>query len=74
MPGVWDVIKKREYLTSQSPWEPLIKDEGSELFGYTKDYGRFKLVTVHGQGHSAILIKSPDAYKILNNFMNDVPI
>ena len=74
LPGVWDLIKKRDYLKAQSPWEPLVKDGGSELFGYTKDYGRFKLVTIHGVGHSGSVIKFADMYNILNNFMNDMPL
>jgi hypothetical protein len=73
LPGVWDLIKKRkEYLKVKGQWTPLIKD--GDIFGYTKDYGRYKLMTVHGQGHYGPLEKYEGVYKAIDNFINDRPL
>ena len=73
IPGLWKDIEYRDYLTAESEWLPLLTD-GTDLFGYTKNYGRYKLVTVHGEGHSGALMKYKHVYTILNNFMSDLPL
>ena len=70
--GSWQWIKRRNY-TVVKGWSPLFTEEG-QLFGFSKGYDLFQLVTIHGEGHPAYFVKGKEVTSILANFLNDLPL
>ena len=49
--GIRNWIKSLKW-EKTSGWEPWFY--GEEVIGYTRKYGNYTLITIHGEGHSAM--------------------
>ena len=70
--GMWKWLDSVPFPVTQkwTPW--LTPDEN--VIGYTKLYGNFSLATIHGEGHSGLLIKINESSRLVRNFINDLPL
>ena len=46
MKGLWNWIKSNKWPTTKK-WAPILNKFGT-FFGFTKEYGSFKLATIYG--------------------------
>ena len=68
LPGAWKWIKKRKFSVTRE-WTPWISEFDGEFVGFIKEYGNFALVTVHGEGHSALATKYTDVPFLIKRFI-----
>jgi len=72
LPGSYQWIKNRNYNLVKG-WNAIQTDDG-QLFGYSKEYDLFKLVTIHGFGHSAYFQQGKYVTRMIARFVHGLSL
>ena len=70
--GTFSWIKNRNFNLLKG-WNAILTDDG-ELFGYSKEYDLFKLVTIHGFGHPAYFQQGKQVSSMIARFIHGLPL
>ena len=68
LPGLWGWLRSTGWPSTRA-WQPYTSSE-DQLLGFSKAYETLEIVTIHGEGHSAMFKRLDISARLAMNFVH----